>query len=52
MSLSCNSSVIKRASVHEFDQPKIFMYRRSKYRLFSQHMNSIPNEVRVFGTDI
>jgi len=42
MSLACNLSVIKTASVREFDQPKVFVYWRWKYSLFSQHMNSIP----------
>jgi len=52
MSLSCNSSVIKTASVHEFGQTKVFLYWRWKYSLFSQHMNSIPNEIGVSGTVI
>jgi len=52
MSLSCNSSVIKISSGNEFGQPKVFVYCRWKYSLFSQHMNSVPNEIRVYGTDI
>jgi len=47
VSLSCNSSLIKTFSVHEFGQPKVFVYWRWKYTLFSQHMNSIRNEIRV-----
>jgi len=52
MSLSCNSSVVKTASVREFGQTKVFVYWRWKYSLFFQHMNSIPNEIGVSGTVI
>jgi len=52
MSRKRDELLIKTASMHEFGQPKISMYWRSKYSLFSQHMNSIRNEIRVYGTDI